>query len=173
MGLFLRTDTKSSRAKSFRTPLQQRCLSQACSSVKPYHFGKGWLCQVGTSLHNTMESVSQSSGYSLCHQDRLRPFQMSSPAWGPGLCWLGCGCSMLGAQALSLVWREGTQEGLALLLQIKRMTWIRGLSSLTASFKLLILKQDKQRINNLAEHRERSSSQSKGKPLQNPSPAAE
>lgn len=30
---------------------------------------------------------------------------------------------------------------------------------LTASFKLLILKQDKQRINNLAEHREPVSSQ--------------
>lgn len=30
---------------------------------------------------------------------------------------------------------------------------------LTASFKLLILKQDKQRINNLAEHREPGSSQ--------------
>jgi len=49
------------------------------------------------------------------------------------------------------------REGLALLLQIKRMTWICGLSSLAASFKLLILKQDKQRINNLAEHRESGS----------------
>lgn len=54
------------------------------------------------------------------------------------------------------------REGLALLLQIKRMTWICGLSSLAASFKLLILKQDKQRINNLAEHRESGSPQGKG-----------
>lgn len=51
---------------------------------------------------------------------------------------------------------------MALLLQIKRMTRICGLSSLAASFKLLILKQDKQRINNLAEHRQPGSSQVKG-----------
>lgn len=55
-----------------------------------------------------------------------------------------------------------SREGLALLLQIKRMTWICGLSSLAASFKLLILKQDKQRINNLVEHRESGSPQGKG-----------
>lgn len=42
------------------------------------------------------------------------------------------------------------------------MTRICGLSSLAASFKLLILKQDKQRINNLAEHRQPGSSQVKG-----------
>lgn len=69
---------------------------------------------------------------------------------------------MLGSTNPHSVKEGGTQEGLALLLQIKRMTWICSLSSLTASFKLLILKQDKQRINNLAEHRESGSSQGKG-----------
>lgn len=75
---------------------------------------------------------------------------------------LGYCCSVLGSTSPHSVKEGGTHEGLALLLQIKRMTWICGLSSLTASFKLLILKQDKQRINNLAEHREPDSSQGKG-----------
>jgi len=100
---------------------------------------------------------------------------MVSPAQGMGPLqpgWAGYRCSMLGSTSPHSANEGGTQAGLALLLQIKRVTWICGLSSLTASFKLLILQQDKQRINNLVEHREPGSSQGKGKPLQHLSPAA-
>lgn len=102
--------------------------------------------------------MGQLSGCPLCHRDSLRPFQMSSSAQERVSSVQG---GWVVAAALVLVRREGRKR-LASLLQIKRMTWICGLSSWTASFKLLILKQDKQRINDLVEHREPGSSQGKG-----------